>query len=632
MKGAVRTGGGLVLALLLAAGCYYSVEDPADGAGGGGAGGSGGSAGSGGQTGGAAGTPNVCDPECKTNELCVAGKCQLDCAGLTECAGQCKDTTVDPEHCGGCGKACGSGQLCDGATCKSSCSAGKTACGSSCVDLQTDVSHCGGCGSPCGANDDCVGGKCVPSCESSLTQALTDPWGATWDGVERAAATADAAQQACDAIRARLPTATELFRVRKGQPGAVGSANTDLWSAAPVDLSTQLAVRLSDGKTTALPRQESHAYRCVCPGPEPAGFSAGHCHGLPASECFAHSLGGTVYDFDVRDRPAMPKTSAIFECGFVGGRLPTIAELVGAIGIGLPNGSDVAAFIADEASDTKSATVRWSGVATNWNPQNGLLFAHARATLLPVRCVGAATHPGAHPSAIPAEFVSKSGRKLDGADAAPATYSAAIDNCFSRGGHLPSATELVEMIVEGAPSGSGLLLMTADHVSAAEALAVRWSGVQPRFSFGADAQAVATTSAQPYRCIFYPVDATFTAPPAGQCSGGCKKFDLTPPAAMWVDQESRAAVTGGAAARDCGALGARLTSVRDLLEVIPRGLPDASPGLLATLESVSDASGDMILLPNSANVLTAPDAAASYSVQLKGATSGYRCLWTNEVR
>ena len=40
MKGAVRTGGGLVLALLLAAGCYYSVEDPADGAGGGGAGGS----------------------------------------------------------------------------------------------------------------------------------------------------------------------------------------------------------------------------------------------------------------------------------------------------------------------------------------------------------------------------------------------------------------------------------------------------------------------------------------------------------------------------------------------------------------------------------------------------------------
>ena len=82
-------------------------------------------------------------------------------AGLAPCGDACVDLGSDPSHCGACGGACGSAQLCDAGSCV--CAAGLTACGASCVDLATDAIHCGACEQSCGALF-CSGGACLDAC------------------------------------------------------------------------------------------------------------------------------------------------------------------------------------------------------------------------------------------------------------------------------------------------------------------------------------------------------------------------------------------------------------------------------------------------------------------------------------
>ena len=77
----------------------------------------------------------------------------------------CRNTKTDPEHCGGCNKRCGSGQICDNGSCKG-CSSPNTFCSNLageryCADLGTDESNCGGCGDKCPAGEVCNGGECT---------------------------------------------------------------------------------------------------------------------------------------------------------------------------------------------------------------------------------------------------------------------------------------------------------------------------------------------------------------------------------------------------------------------------------------------------------------------------------------
>ncbi|HEY8432812.1 MAG TPA: hypothetical protein VIL20_30785, partial [Sandaracinaceae bacterium] len=48
------------------------------------------------------------------------------------------------------------------------CEEGLTLCGTACVDLRTDRSHCGGCGMACGTDELCQGGTCVTSCSTGM--------------------------------------------------------------------------------------------------------------------------------------------------------------------------------------------------------------------------------------------------------------------------------------------------------------------------------------------------------------------------------------------------------------------------------------------------------------------------------
>jgi hypothetical protein len=92
-------------------------------------------------------------------------------AGLTSCNGSCVDLDSTPEHCGGCGKACGASQLCSAGVCKTTCDDGLTTCGSACVDILTDAANCGGCGKVCAAGGTCEAGACpsAASCKALLT-------------------------------------------------------------------------------------------------------------------------------------------------------------------------------------------------------------------------------------------------------------------------------------------------------------------------------------------------------------------------------------------------------------------------------------------------------------------------------
>ncbi|MCA9610442.1 MAG: hypothetical protein KC619_32825, partial [Myxococcales bacterium] len=70
--------------------------------------------------------------------------------GETDCDGTCVNTDSDARNCGGCGMACGAGEVCAAGACDAAgCSGGTTECDRACVDTDTDERHCGGCGMAC---------------------------------------------------------------------------------------------------------------------------------------------------------------------------------------------------------------------------------------------------------------------------------------------------------------------------------------------------------------------------------------------------------------------------------------------------------------------------------------------------
>lgn len=81
------------------------------------------------------------------------------------CEGLCVTTTSDEAHCGGCGKACATGQQCTEGTCTGgntqTCGSNQTSCAGVCVSLEQDVFNCGTCGTTCGEAETCQSGTCA---------------------------------------------------------------------------------------------------------------------------------------------------------------------------------------------------------------------------------------------------------------------------------------------------------------------------------------------------------------------------------------------------------------------------------------------------------------------------------------
>lgn len=111
-----------------------------------------------------------CSKACASGQQCVAGACRDTCPmGQQRCGGQCVDTTSDPRHCGGCTQACAAGQACSNGACAATCAAPLSVCSGACVNTQTDRSNCGACGAACDAGV-CVAGSCRLTCTAPLVE------------------------------------------------------------------------------------------------------------------------------------------------------------------------------------------------------------------------------------------------------------------------------------------------------------------------------------------------------------------------------------------------------------------------------------------------------------------------------
>jgi hypothetical protein len=71
-------------------------------------------------------------------------------------------TDYDVRNCGGCGKSCSEGQVCEKGTCQQACSDGaNTLCSGGCVNVGSDPRNCGACGRECAQGQRCSLGSCA---------------------------------------------------------------------------------------------------------------------------------------------------------------------------------------------------------------------------------------------------------------------------------------------------------------------------------------------------------------------------------------------------------------------------------------------------------------------------------------
>lgn len=106
---------------------------------------------------------------CESSEPCVGETVTKSCEefGMVACDGLCIDIESNPQHCGGCGKACVEGEICHKDECIGSSDPrfcvvqGLEACDGVCVDLQKDVQRCGACDHACESHQTCYEGQCM---------------------------------------------------------------------------------------------------------------------------------------------------------------------------------------------------------------------------------------------------------------------------------------------------------------------------------------------------------------------------------------------------------------------------------------------------------------------------------------
>jgi Stigma-specific protein, Stig1 len=576
-------------------------------------------------------------------------------ADQTSCGGSCVDTLSSHDHCGSCDNACLADQVCGNGTCAAMCPLNQSECGGTCSDTSTDPMNCGGCGMACSGGDICVDSQCqVPCDHAMLMSPIDDEWGLSWDGLERTPAALDVAKATCQAFGARLPTATEAYRVSYNQSAMpVGdSFNTSyIWTLVPNDRLNQATLRLSDGGTSSTAATTATPYRCVCPAVLPKTFTGGRCNGTPGSECF--TIGN--YNIDSKDRPALRKSAAVWECTNDRAHLAEATTLIEGIRAGLP-GSNALIETADGTGYAWTSTLKWS--SSTWDIGGNVSYVDLR-TPAPFRCAAPKVAQSPNSNTIANQFVGPlSPYKSQTDDEPGAAWGPAHDTCFVRGGHLPRSSELAELVQQGLPNGSSANLWTSDQVgyNGTNFLAsvLSWSALDQRYSFqytgGADNTATwayKTDASHPFRCIYYPIDTTYTAPTS--CNGGCFMVTGggTPAPTMWFDQTDRPASAFSDAIADCNAAGGHLASERDLTEALRSALANGSNAYLFVADLGFGFNGSAIYGYYTMVVRWA-DTQTSYADQwTSGAgTTGdmtwsdtsaaamrpYRCMWTNELR
>lgn len=531
------------------------------------------------------------------------------------------------------------------------CLTGFTQCGDNCVDTTSDAEHCGGCGNVCSETGAvCRASTCIIPCETQLRTLFgeigTDAAGYVWPKAPMTNASGQpityswsTGRALCDGAgpNPRLPTATELHRLAQDATLRPASAAA-VWALTADGPTRRFKVTLGGGGGFAAAADATsarNALLCVCPPAPPTAFTGNACYGgAAAGACFSQAT--PKVNLDAFDRPALTKAGAIWECGFYGGHLPLTAELTAAVALGLPNGTNVRLALGEDGG---------SGVQlASWSATNlsSLAFSYEPAsTLHAFRCMGPSDASFSAPEAEGVQPPGPGGPlgiRGDAADTAAAPWLAAVDACWNKGGHLPTATELASLVNGVLPDGSDAALWTADLVTNNAVgwytTTYRWGDAVLQAPYdGPSVQSLrngqGAAISLPFRCAYYPVDPAYVAP--ASCEGGCQLGAPSGQAVrMWIDNADREPATFTAAVTACAALGARLPTIRDVVELTRNAHANGNGGELWTSDFIG---GDSALAQwnGSAGSYSPDDHRASQTVNAT-ATKPFRCLWTNELR
>ncbi len=352
---------------------------------------------------------------------------------------------------------------------------------------------------------------------------VTDAWGATWDGLARAAATWTDAKLDCESKGGRLPTATELYRnnVRSGG-SAIGNAQSTeyLWTLIKNYRNQRVALRLSDGAVNSYSESSKVQYRCIWPPKNPKkGFNALRCHGKPGQTC---QKLDEIYNIDTWDRPALDYAAAANECAFYSASIPTLSHWSRAIHNGLMSDNNEWRWIAKAnywyRNGFGMAILRWRGRGSErWYFDNSTFGSVSYPySSRRFRCVGLAQVdqyklPKVTSCAGQCFTVKATGFPfiIDGTDRGASNYKTAFAACRSLGGDLPTVSEWTEAIHQGLANGSNNWLWTSDPLywyrGGYGYAIIRWAGKGTEYwhyqysSYGTNSYA---TNSRPYRCIW----------------------------------------------------------------------------------------------------------------------------------
>jgi hypothetical protein len=236
--------------------------------------------------------PNA-TPACAAS-VCGVAACTpgfADCDGMAT-TGCEQDIAADAQNCGGCGRRCAAGTVCQAGSCVSICASGTTFCVDRCARLSDDPSHCGACGNACmgapNAAPSCGGGRCTLVCAPSFGDCDNNPGNGCEAALRDRVDHCGGCGMACTRPNATPRCAEGVCRVT--------SCNAGFESCDGVEDNGCETNTASDarncgacGRACALPNAGA---ACRNGGCELSGCSPGYanCNGVPSDGCEVNTL------------------------------------------------------------------------------------------------------------------------------------------------------------------------------------------------------------------------------------------------------------------------------------------------------------------------------------------------------
>lgn len=445
---------------------------------------------------------------------------------------------------------------------------------------------------------------------------ITDAWGATWDGLARAATTWSDAEKMCQSKGGRLPTVTELHRnnVKTGGSTLGNVQSTEyLWTRIMNYQTYRITLRLSDGTTSASQESSALQYRCIWPPSSASttkGFNSKQCHGTPGSTCFKV---GSLWHIDSQDRPALDYAAAVNECTFYNASIPTLRDWTHAIHQGLDKGSDTWQWVSKSIYWYRNAygraVVRWKGKGTDrWYYAKSTLGSLSYTTSKQkFRCIGMHTPPKTLPTGTcTGGCVRIQSRRspflIDSIDRGTTDFKTAFAACRALGGDLPTTNEWSDAIHLGLKGGSNNYLWAQDpmywHSGGYGYALIRWNGLgaqQWNYNNGTFGSLSRPNGNYAYRCIWRVKKNTLptcktsevltSASGKWSCTPGQKGTSAGKASVETLDNVDnawdgleRSAKTYADASKLCTSLGGRLPTTSELYNVRATGNPHKSIG------------------------------------------------------